>query len=83
MNVTYIAISFAVLAIIAVLVFFISKNKKEKGLSTLASLSFLFIILGIIFGDDRIIAYSLMGFGVLLAVTDIVSELKRKEGASG
>ncbi len=83
MNVPYIAVSLAVLAIIAVLVFFISKNKKEKGLSTLASLSFLLIILGIIFGDDRVISYSLMGFGVLLAVTDIVRKLKRKEGASG
>ena len=83
MNAPYIAISVAVLAIIAVLVFFIRKNKKEKGLSTLASISFLFIILGIIFGDDRIISYSLMGFGVLLAVTDIVRKLKRKEGASG
>lgn len=83
MNAPYIAVSVAGLAIIAVLVFFISKNKKEKGLSTLASISFLFIILGIIFGDDRVISYSLMGFGVLLAVTDIVRKLKRKEGASG
>ncbi len=83
MNAPYIAVSVAGLAIIAVLVFFISKNKKEKGLSTLASLSFLFIILGIIFGDDRIISYSLMGFGLLLAVIDIVRKLKRKEGASG
>ena len=62
MNVPYIAISVAVLDIIAALVFFISKNKKGKGLSTLASPSFLFIILGIIFSDDIIIAYSLMGF---------------------
>jgi hypothetical protein len=83
LNVPYIVISVTVLTIIAVLVFFISKNKKEKGLSILASLSFLFIIFGIIFGDDRIIAYSLMGFGVLLAVTDIVRKLKPKEGGSG
>jgi hypothetical protein len=74
----YIAISIAVLAIIALLVFFVNKNKKEKKLSKLAGLSFAFIIAGIIFGDDRLIGYSLIGVGVILAIIDIIEKSKSK-----
>ena len=70
----YIAISIVVLALIAILVFFIGKNKKEKKLSKLASLSFAFIIAGIVFGEDRLLGYSLMGFGVILAIIDIIKK---------
>jgi asparagine N-glycosylation enzyme membrane subunit Stt3 len=78
MNTTqiYIVISIVVLAIIAVLVFFVNKNKKEKKLSKLASLSFAFIISGIVFGDNRLIGYSLIGFGVILAIIDIIKKIK-------
>ena len=74
----YIAISIAVLAIIALLVFFVNKNKKEKKLSKLAGLSFAFIIAGIIFGDDRLVGYGLIGVGVILAIIDIIEKSKRK-----
>ena len=74
----YIAMSIAVLAIIAMLVFFVNKNKKEKKLSRLAGLSFAFIIAGIIFGDDRLIGYSLIGIGVILAIIDIIEKSKSK-----
>jgi hypothetical protein len=63
-----------VLAIIAILVFFVNKNKKGKKLSKLAGLSFAFIIAGIVFGDDRLVGYSLMGFGVILAIMDIIKK---------
>jgi hypothetical protein len=74
----YIAMSIAVLAIIALLVFFVNKNKKEKKLSKLAGLSFAFIIAGIIFGDDRLIGYSLIGIGVILAIIDMIKKSKSK-----
>lgn len=67
----WIAISIVVLAVIALLVFWVSKNRKEKRLTPLASLAFGFILAGILFSDDRLIGYSLMGVGVLLAVVDI------------
>jgi hypothetical protein len=70
----YIIISIVVLAIIAILVFFVNKNKKGKKLSKLAGLSFAFIIAGIVFGDDRLVGYSLMGFGVILAIMDITKK---------
>ena len=74
----YIAISIAVLAIIALLVFFVNKNKKEKKLSRLAGLSFAFIIAGIIFGDDRLVGYGLIGVGVILAIIDMIEKSKSK-----
>jgi len=74
----YIIISLVILVIIALFVFFISKNKKEKKLSTLAGLSFAFILAGILFSDDRLIGYSLIGIGVLLAIIDIILKSKKK-----
>jgi hypothetical protein len=56
---------------IAVLVFFIGKSRKEYRLTPLAGLAFGFVLAGIIFGDDRLISYSLLGIGVLLAVIDM------------
>lgn len=63
----YIIIALAVLAIIF---FFLNRNKKQKGLSKLAGIAFAFVIAGIIFGDNRLIGYSLMGAGIALAVID-------------
>jgi len=74
----YIAISIIALLIIAALAFFVKKNKKQKKLSTLAGLSFVFVIAGIIFGDDRLIGYGLIGVGIILAVVDIIMKSKKK-----
>jgi len=74
----YIAISIISLLIIAALVFFVKKNKKQKRLSPLAGLSFAFVIAGIVFGDDRLIGYSLIGVGIILAVADIIMKSKKK-----
>jgi len=72
----YILIAIIALLIIAILVFFIKKSKKQKSLTPLAGLAFGFIILGIIFGDSRLVGYSLIGIGVLLAIIDAM--IKRK-----
>ncbi len=75
----YIAISIIALLIIAALVFFVKKNKKQKRLSILAGLSFVFVIAGIVFGDDRLIGYGLIGVGIILAVVDIIMKSKKIE----
>jgi hypothetical protein len=68
----WIAISIVVLAVIALLVFFRGKNRKEKRLTPLVGLAFGFIVAGMVFGNDnRLIGYGLMGIGVLLAVLDM------------
>ncbi len=74
----YIFISILVLAIIAVLVFFVNKNKKDKKFTPLAGLSFAFVLAGIFFGDDRLVGYSLIGAGVILAIIDMIQKLKKK-----
>lgn len=67
----YIAVAIVVLAVIATLVFVVGKKGSQKRLSPLASFAFAFVLAGIVFGDDRLIGYGLMGVGVLLAVVDI------------
>ena len=74
----YILISIVVLLIIVILVFFVKKNKNEERLSPLAGLAFAFVLAGIVFGDDRLIRYSLIGIGVLLAIIDIFKKSKKK-----
>ena len=73
----YIAISIVILAVIALLVIFTIKKKKQKQPSKLAMLGMTLVVLGIIFGDDRLIGYSFIGTGVLLSVIDIIKNLKK------
>ena len=74
----YIAVSILALAIVALLVFFVNKNRKENRLTPLASLAFTCTVLGVVFSEDRLIGFSLMGVGVLLAVVDMVNRSKQK-----
>jgi len=73
----YILISIVVLAVIMI-VLALTRKKMQKPLSKLAAFAFSFVIAGIVFGDDRLISYSLMGIGVVLAVIDIVKKLKKE-----
>jgi len=72
----YIAVSIAVLALIALFVLFRGKSRKQNRLTPLAGLALGFILAGSIFGDDRVIGYSLLGIGVILAVADIFRKSK-------
>lgn len=75
----YIIISIVVLAIVAILVNFTIKKKKQKQPSKLAMLGMTLVVLGIIFGvSDRLIGYSFLGAGVLLSVIDILKNLQNK-----
>lgn len=72
----YILISIIVLLIIAIFVFFIKKNKRREKLSKLAGLALAFVLAGVIFGNNQLIGYSLIGMGILLAVIDIIRKMK-------
>lgn len=72
----YIGVSVAVLAIVALLLFLVGKNRRRKRLTPLAGLAFGFILAGILFGENRLIGYSLLGVGVLLAVIDMFNKSK-------
>lgn len=75
----YILISVIALAIIMAIVFLVRRDKKGKRLSTLGGWALVFVLAGIIFGDDRLIGYSLMGVGILLAVIDILKKPRRRK----
>jgi hypothetical protein len=69
----WIAISIVALVVIVVLLL-ISRRKRNQILnpSNLLVLGMSLVVLGIIFGDDRIIGYSFIGVGVLLSVIDAI-----------
>lgn len=73
----YILISIIALAIIAMITISARKKKEQKPLSKMATFVFLFIVAGIVFGEDRLTGYSLMGVGVTLAIIDIVKKSKQ------
>ena len=74
----YIAVSIVVLAVIALLVFFVNRGRRGNRLTPLASLAFIFLLAGVFFSDNRLIGYGLMGVGVLLAILDIFNRPKKK-----
>lgn len=78
MEPVWIAISIAALIIIMVLLI-ISRQKRNQILnpSNLLILGMSLVVLGIIFGDSRVIGYSFIGVGVLLSVIDVVRNRKQ------
>ena len=73
----YILISIIALLIIAVIFIFVRKNKKQKRLTPLSGLAFGAVIAGIVFGESRLIGYSLIGAGVLLSIIDVILKSKK------
>jgi drug/metabolite transporter (DMT)-like permease len=68
----YIVVAIVVFVVIVTLIFVVGKKGSEKRLTPLTGLAFAFVLAGILFGDNRLIGYGLMGVGVLLAVVDIL-----------
>ena len=64
----YVGISIA--AFIAILVLLVLNRQNIHRISTLTMLGMTMIVLGIVFGDSRLISYSFIGAGVLFAVID-------------
>jgi hypothetical protein len=76
METVWIAISIAALVVIVVLLL-IARGKQYKKPSNLAILGMSLVVLGIIFGDSRLIGYSFIGIGVLLSVIDAIRNRKQ------
>jgi len=49
-----------------------------KRLSPLAGLAFGFVLAGIFFDSNRFLGYGLIGVGVILAIIDMLKEMKVK-----
>ncbi len=67
----FILIACAVLLIIFAVVLLLGKPKEKKRLTPLASLSFACVLAGIIFGENKILGYSLFALGIILAFIDV------------
>ena len=78
MEPVWIAIAISALVVIMVLLL-ISRRKKKQILnpSNLLILGMSCVVLGIIFGDDRVLGYSFIGVGVLLSVIDAIRNRKQ------
>jgi len=78
MEPVWIAISISALVVIMVLLL-ISRRKGNQIInpSNLFVLGMSFVVLGIIFGDERVIGYSFIGIGVLLSVIDAIRNSKQ------
>jgi len=71
-SIAHLAVSVGVVAIAAILVFLINKGERKNRLTPLAGLAFSLVLAGTLFGDDRLVGYGLMGFGVILAIVAIL-----------
>lgn len=68
----YIGISIVIMIVVAVLVFAVKRGKETRKLTPMADLAFGFVLAGLLFGGYRILGYSLLGVGVILAVADMI-----------
>jgi len=71
---TFFFVSVAVLAAVTAIFFFANKKSPEKRLSGLATVSFIFILTGIIFGDNIIVGYALLLAGSAVAAVDFIKK---------
>jgi len=71
METMWIAISIIALVVIVGLLL-IARGRQYQQPSNLAIVGICLVVLGIIFGDSRVIGYSFIGVGVLLSVIEAI-----------
>jgi len=73
----YILIAIIVFAIIAAIAFF-PRKEPRKPISKMATFALVFVVAGIVFGENRLLGYSLIGIGVVFAIIDIIKKSKNQ-----
>lgn len=76
----YVATAIVALVILTILAYVTFRNRRPEKLTPLAGLAFAFVLAGILFGENRLPGYILMGIGVLLAIFDIVRKSRGPVG---
>jgi hypothetical protein len=74
-------ITISIIALVVIMVLLLISRRKGKQLinpSNLLVLGMSFVVLGIIFGDERIIGYSFIGIGIALSVIDAIRNRKQE-----
>jgi len=72
----YTLVTIVVLLVIVVVAFILGRREPHSNLTPLGGLALGFIVAGILFGENRLLGYSFMGIGVILAVIDIIRRRK-------
>ena len=73
-------ISISIIALVVIMVLLLISRRKSNQIinpSNLLVLGMSFVVLGIIFGDERVLGYSFIGIGVLLSVMDAIRNRKQ------
>ena len=76
MEPVWIAISIVALIVIVTLLL-TDRGKQHEKPSNPAILAMSLVVLGVIFGDSRIVGYSFIGLGALLSIIDIIRNRKQ------
>jgi asparagine N-glycosylation enzyme membrane subunit Stt3 len=74
-------IAISIIALVVIMVLLLISRRTGKQLlnpSNLLVLGMSCVVLGIIFGDSRVLGYSFIGVGVLLSVIDAVRNRKQQ-----
>ena len=61
-----------VIVIVLLAFVFLIRRKRTNRENTLVTFGFVFVVLGIAFGDDRLLGYSFIGVGVLLSIISAI-----------
>ncbi len=64
-------VGIAIVIVLLAFVFLI-RRKRTNRKNTLVTLGTVFVVLGIVFGDDRLLGYSFIGVGVLLSIISVL-----------
>jgi hypothetical protein len=73
-------IAISIIALVVIMVLLLISRRRENQLinpSNLLVLGMSFMVLGIIFGDERVLGYSFISIGVLLSVIDAIRNRKQ------
>ncbi|MDH5483581.1 MAG: hypothetical protein OEY22_12005 [Candidatus Bathyarchaeota archaeon] len=74
----WLIIAVGIIAIAVAIAFLTRKKKQAIQDDALLTLGTTLVILGIIFGDDRLVGYSFIGVGVLLSIISAIRGLRKK-----
>ena len=74
----WLIIAVGIIAIAVAIAFLTRKKKQAIQDDALLTLGTTLVILGIIFGDDRLVGYSFIGVGILLSIISAIRGLRKK-----
>jgi len=74
----WIVYALVVLAIIFVILM-ITRKELPQRMSKMESLAFVLIIMGLFLAENRLLGYSLVGAGVILAVLDVLDKSRKSK----